>query len=174
MKILVYSVIFAVFQTSVITLFALIVMKFKTPKFRVTSASFATFDVQSTPSFSMGMVTETGVKNTNFGQFKYDNTTVDFYYRDTKVGEGVVERGRAKWRFTRMFKVIVDLSSNNISSNSQLANDVNSGILPLTTWSRLRGRVTIMFFMEKNKFVNMNCTMDLAIRTRQLQNVFCN
>ncbi|KAM7467757.1 hypothetical protein LguiB_015319 [Lonicera macranthoides] len=169
MKILLYVVIFVVFQTAVITLFALTIMKFKTPKFRVRSAAFETFDVQSS-SFNVRMKAELGVKNTNFGQFRYQNTTIEFYYRDVKVGEAFVDRARAKWRSTRKFNVTVDLRSANITGNSEITSD---GILPLRAQSRLRGRVTIMFIMKKNKSANMNCTMNISIPTRQLQNLTC-
>lgn len=172
MKILLYVALFAVFQTAIITLFTLTIMKFKTPKFRVTSATFETFDVEPS-SFNMRMDTEFGVKNTNFGRFKYGNTTVDVYYWDTKVGEAFVERGQAKWRSTKRFSVELDLSSANITNNSQLASDINSGVLPLRAQSRLRGKVTIMFIMKTNKNANMNCTMNLSIPTRQLQNFEC-
>ncbi|KAM7463749.1 hypothetical protein LguiA_031870 [Lonicera macranthoides] len=145
MKILLYVVIFVVFQTAVITLFALTIMKFKTPKFRVRSATFETFDVQSS-SFNVRMKAELGVKNTNFGQFRYQNTTIEFYYRDVKVGEAFVDRARAKWRSTRKFNVTVDLRSANITGNSEITSD---GILPLRAQSRLRGRVTIIVFVPE-------------------------
>lgn len=172
MKILLYIVIFAVFQTAVITLFTLTIMKFKTPKFRVRSASFETFDIQSS-SFDVRVNVELGVKNTNFGQFRYRNTTIDFYYRDVKVGEAFVDRARAKWRSTRKFNVTVDLRSANITGNSELASDISSGILPMRAQSMLRGRVTIMFIMKKNKSANMYCNMNISIPTRQLQNLTC-
>ena len=173
MKILLYVVIFAVFQTAIVTLFALTIMKFRTPKFRVRSATFETFDVQSS-SFNMRMNAQLSVRNANFGHFRYRNTTVDFYYRDIKVGEVLVDRARAKWRSTRRFNVTVDLTSSNIgTSNAQLASDISSGILPLRAQSRMRGRITILFIMKKNRSPNMNCTMNLAIQSRQLQNLMC-
>ncbi|KAM7467759.1 hypothetical protein LguiB_015321 [Lonicera macranthoides] len=173
MKILLYVVIFVVFQTAIVTLFALTIMKFRTPKFRVGSANLQTFDVQPS-SLNVRMNAQLSVKNTNFGHFRYRNTTIDFYHGDTKVGEAFVQRGRAKWRSTRRFNVIVDLRSSNIPSNSQLASDIRSGLLPLRAQSRLRGRVTIMFIMKKNKSANMNCTMNLAVPARQIQNLVCN
>ncbi|KAM7467760.1 hypothetical protein LguiB_015322 [Lonicera macranthoides] len=174
MKILLYVAIFAVFQIAVITLFSLTIMKFRTPKFRVRSATFENFDVQPS-SFNMRINAQLTVRNANFGHFRYRNTTVDFYYRDVKVGEAFVDRARAKWRSTRRFNVTADLTSTNIgTSNAQyLASDISSGILPLRAQSRMRGRITIMFIMKKNRSPNMNCTMNLAIQSRQLQNLIC-
>lgn len=172
MKYLLYVVIFAVFQTVIITLFAFTIMKFRTPKFQVRSATFKILEAQST-TFNVRMNTELGIRNTNFGHFSYRNTTIDFYYRGTKVGEAFVQRARAKARSTRKLNVSVDLMSTNVTSNSQLGSDISSGTLPLTAQARLRGRITIMLIMKKNKSANMNCTMQLNIQTRQLQNLVC-
>ncbi|KAM7499727.1 hypothetical protein LguiA_024141 [Lonicera macranthoides] len=172
MKCLLYIILFAVFQTGIITLFALTIMKFRTPKFRVRSASFETLDAPST-SFNMRMNAELGVKNTNFGHFRYRDTTIDLYYRGTKVGETSVQRARARARSTRKFNISVDLTSTNVTDTARLASDISSGILPLTAQARLRGRITIMLIMKKNKSANMNCTMQANIQTRQLQNLIC-
>ncbi|KAM7499728.1 hypothetical protein LguiA_024142 [Lonicera macranthoides] len=171
MKYLLYVVIFAVFQIAIITLFALTIMKFRTPKFRVRSATFETLEAQST-TFNVRMNTELSIRNTNFGHFRYRNTTIDFYYRGTKVGEAFVQRARAKALSTRKLNVSVDLTSTNVTSDSQLGSDISSGTLPLTAQARLRGRITIMLIMKK-KSGNMNCSMQLNIQTRQLQNLIC-
>ncbi|GFZ06422.1 hypothetical protein Acr_18g0005920 [Actinidia rufa] len=76
-----YIIAFVIFQTGVIVFFSMTVMKFRTPKFRVRLAnSFETFDVQPS-SFNLRMNTQFGIKNTNFGPFKYGNSTVYFYYK---------------------------------------------------------------------------------------------
>ncbi|KAK2983604.1 hypothetical protein RJ640_023138 [Escallonia rubra] len=87
-KYIIYGIAFVIFQTIVMTVAALTIMKFKNPKFRVRSTQFVgTFDVgtAANPSFNIAMNAQLGVKNNNFGPFKYENTTVDFYYRGTKV-----------------------------------------------------------------------------------------
>ncbi|KAM7504826.1 hypothetical protein LguiB_003730 [Lonicera macranthoides] len=175
MKCLLYIILFAVFQTGIITLFALTIMKFRTPKFRVRSASFETLDAPSTSSttFNVRMNTELSIRNTNFGHFRYRNTTIDFYYRGTKVGEAFVQRARVKALSTRKLNVSVDLTSTNVTSDSQLGSDISSGTLPLTAQARLRGRITIMLIMKKKKSGNLNCSMQLNIQTRQLQNLIC-
>ncbi|KAL2542108.1 Late [Abeliophyllum distichum] len=107
-KCLMYVAAFAVFQTAIILLFALTVMKVRTPKFRVRSASFETFNVSTlntNPSFNIKMIAELGVKNPNFGRYKYQNSTIEFYYMKTKVGEAIIPRARSKARSTRKFNV---------------------------------------------------------------------
>ncbi|CAK9176929.1 unnamed protein product [Ilex paraguariensis] len=174
MKCLAYIVAFAVFQTGIILLFVLTVMKIKTPKFRVRSVTFYTLDVTpSPPSFNIKMNAELGVKNTNFGHFKFDNSTVEFFYRGIKVGEAVVPKARAKARSTKKFNVMVDLTSTNIPSNSELRNDYSSGFLTLSSQSKLKGKVELMKVMKKKKSTDMNCTMEVVISTKELRNVKC-
>ncbi|XP_057463852.1 late embryogenesis abundant protein At1g64065-like [Actinidia eriantha] len=169
-----YIIAFVIFQTCVIVFFSMTVMKFRTPKFRVRLAnSFETFDVQPS-SFNMRMNTQLGVKNTNFGPFKYGNSTVYFYYRGTQVGSAIIPKSKANFRRTKKVNIAVDLiAPTSQASNSELAADVSSGIVPLTSTSRLSGKIEIMFIFKKKKSVNMNCTMDLNISAKQLQNIKC-
>ncbi|CAK9163501.1 unnamed protein product [Ilex paraguariensis] len=174
MKCLIYIVAFAVFQTGIILLFALTVMKIRNPKFRFRSATFENFTaVPATPSFNLRMSAELGVKNTNFGHFKYQNSTVYFFYKDSQVGEAIVPKARARARSTRKFNVMVDLSSANIPSNSRLGSDLSSGFLTLTSQSRLKGKIELMKVMKRKKGTDMNCSMEVVIATQQLQNVMC-
>ncbi|KAK2983600.1 hypothetical protein RJ640_023134 [Escallonia rubra] len=87
-KYIIYGVAFVIFQVIVLSIMGLTIMKFRNPKFRVRSATFDdTFDVGTAadPSFNIAMNTKFGVMNNNFGPFKYQNATVDFYYRNTKI-----------------------------------------------------------------------------------------
>ncbi|XP_059627418.1 late embryogenesis abundant protein At1g64065-like [Cornus florida] len=171
-----YCVVFIVFQTAIILLFALTVMKVRRPKFRVRSATFGNFDVvtsTSNPSFNINMIAELGVKNTNFGRYKYDDSTISFYYGTTQVGTSYVPNGRAKARSTKKFSVIVDLSSATLPSDPRLGQYLSYGILPLTAQSGLRGKVKVMNIFNKRKTANMLCTMDLNLAIRTLQNIQC-
>ncbi|GFY81881.1 hypothetical protein Acr_02g0001210 [Actinidia rufa] len=171
-----YIIAFVIFQTGIIVLFTFTVMKFRTPKFRMRPASsFDTFDVQqATPSFNLRMNAQFGVRNTNFGPFKYGNTTIHFYYKGTEVGSATVRNSKANFRSTKKVNVPVDLvMPSNLANNSDLASDISSGILPLTSQSRLNGKVEIMFIFKKKRTANMNCTMEVNISTKQLQNVKC-
>ncbi|XP_027163654.1 late embryogenesis abundant protein At1g64065-like [Coffea eugenioides] len=145
-------------------------------KFRMVSATFDNFTVgtPSSPSFDLNMNAQLGVKNTNFGNFRYPSTTMYLYYRGTQVGEALVPKANVGWRTTRKFDVVVKLSSANLTSNSQvLADDINAGVLPITSQSDLRGKVRLTFIFKKKKSSKMNCTMDVFTATQQLSNISC-
>ncbi|PSS34282.1 Late embryogenesis abundant protein [Actinidia chinensis var. chinensis] len=171
-----YIIAFVIFQTGIIVLFTFTVMKFRTPKFRVrNSRSFDTFDVQpTTPSFNMRMNAQLGVRNTNFGPFKYSNTTVTFYYKGTEVGSAIVRKSKANFRSTKKVNVPVDLiMPTTLASSTDLASDLSSGILPLTSQAKMNGKVEIMFIFKKKRTANMNCTMEVNISSKSLQNIKC-
>ncbi|KAH7841141.1 hypothetical protein Vadar_026113 [Vaccinium darrowii] len=172
-KWLLYGVAFVIFQTGIIVLFSMTVMKVRTPHFLVRSATFGAFNVQTTtPSFNLMMNTALSVKNTNFGPYKYENSTINFFYRGTPVGSAQIQNSKASFRSTKKINVQVNLVDQ--SGNTELGNDLNSGILPLTSQSTLNGKVTLMFIFKKKKAINLDCTMDVDIATKELQNVQCN
>ncbi|XP_058206045.1 uncharacterized protein LOC131319687 isoform X2 [Rhododendron vialii] len=164
-KYLIYFAAFVVFQTLIIVLFSLTVMKVKTPKFRVrSSSSINTVDVQQT-SFTLNMNAQFGIKNTNFGPYKYDSTTVSFLYNGIQVGSAVIPKSKANFLSTKKINVPVDLTSANLSGNTE--------ILTLTSTARLSGKVELMLIFKKKKAVNMNCTMNANTSTQMLENVKC-
>uniref|UniRef100_A0A5B7AFI3 Late embryogenesis abundant protein LEA-2 subgroup domain-containing protein n=1 Tax=Davidia involucrata TaxID=16924 RepID=A0A5B7AFI3_DAVIN len=172
MKCFIYIVAFVIFQTAIIALFGLTIMKVRSPKFRVRSATFDSFDVgtATSPSFKLKMNAELGVKNTNFGPYKFDNSTITFFYKGTQVGSTNVLKSRAKLRSTKKFTIAVELS---LTGNSDLGADLTSGVLQLTSQSSLRGKVELFKVMKKKKSTNMNCTMNISTTAKQLQNVVC-
>ncbi|XP_058181457.1 late embryogenesis abundant protein At1g64065-like [Rhododendron vialii] len=174
-KWLLYSLAFIIFQSAIIALFTLTVMKVRSPKFLVRSATFDTFDIQSTtnPLFSLRTNIVLAIKNANFGPYKYDNSTVYFYYGNTEVGSAIIPKSKAQFRRTKKFTVGLDLASTNLAGNSQLATDISSGIVPLSSRSTLTGKVELMLIFKKKKSVNMNCTMEINTNTQMLQNVVC-
>ncbi|KAL0321493.1 UNVERIFIED_CONTAM: hypothetical protein Scaly_2445700 [Sesamum calycinum] len=148
-KCLLYIVLFAIFQAGVIAIFA------------------------ASPAFSASMNAELGVKNANFGRYKYRNTTVVFFYRDTPVGQAILQNSRVNWRATKKIDVAVDLSLGNAAANSQLGSDLSAGIVPITSQARMTGRVELVFVMKKNKATEMNCNMEIVTATQQLRNIVC-
>ncbi|CAI9098621.1 OLC1v1035300C1 [Oldenlandia corymbosa var. corymbosa] len=176
MKCLGYVAAFAVFQTAIILIFALVVMKVDAPKFRVRSATFDDFQVSTlstNASFKVRMNADLAIKNKNFGRYKYENSTMEFFYRDIKVGEAVIPSGKAKFRSTKKFTVPVDLSSAKVPGNVLGDELLKHAWIPLTSRSTLKGKVRLMLIFNKKKSTNMNCTMNLNTSSKQLQDLIC-
>ncbi|XP_058184078.1 uncharacterized protein LOC131301708 [Rhododendron vialii] len=168
-KWIIYGIAFIIFQSAVIALFSMTVMKVRNPKFRVRSSS--TFEIPTADaSFNLNGNVTFGIKNTNFGPYKYDNsTTVTFYYGDSEVGRAAIPKSKAQFRRTKKFTVAVAGNS-----NTKVASDhISSGMVPLTSQAKLTGKVELMLIFKKKKAVNMNCTMDLNTTTKMLENIKC-
>ncbi|KAL7183714.1 hypothetical protein ACSBR2_025989 [Camellia fascicularis] len=116
-----------------------------------------------------------GVKNPNFGPYKYRNTTVEFYYGVTLVGTAIIAKSKASHLKTKKFNVTVNLiAPPSLLSDTKLASDISFGLLPLSSQSKLSGKVELILIMKKKKSTQMSCTMNVNIKTQQLQDVMRN
>ncbi|KAK9292228.1 hypothetical protein L1049_020191 [Liquidambar formosana] len=174
-KCLAYVAAFAVFQTIIIVVFALTVMRIKNPKFRVRAITIEnpTFGNATSPSFKMKFSAEITVKNTNFGHFKFENTTITFSYMGVPVGEGTIDKGRARARSTKKMNVSVDVNSDKVLGNSNLGSDISAGILRLTSHSKLSGKVHLMKVMKKKKSTVMQCEISIKWGTSTVETITC-
>ncbi|KAK7818451.1 late embryogenesis abundant protein At1g64065 [Quercus suber] len=175
-KCLAYVAAFIVFQTIIILVFALTVMKIKSPKVRFSTVAVENFTPSTTnsSSFDMRLVAQVAIKNTNFGHFKYDSSNVTILYGGMPVGEAVIAEGRTKARKTQRFDVTVDITSEKLSGNTNLTNDIGSGYLMLSSQAKLSGKVQLMKVIKKKKSGEMSCTMTVNLAQRVIQDLKCN
>ena len=173
MKCIVYIVAFAVFQTIIIVVFALFVMRFKSPKFRVRDASFINTFNFTNDSFDLLMDAQFTIKNTNFGHFKYEHGIVRFSYDGITVGKAELGEARARARSTKKVYALVTLSSSDLPTTSKLTSDLGGGILPLTSNSKLDGKIHLMKVIKKKKSALMDCTLEVNLGMKKIQNVQC-
>ncbi|XP_050269138.1 late embryogenesis abundant protein At1g64065-like [Quercus robur] len=175
-KLAIYIAAFAVFQTIVILVFALTVMRVKTPKVRLgTDVTFQNFKTgtQASPTFDLSFTTQVGVKNTNFGPYKFDSTIATFMYQGVTVGQVTIPKGKAGLRSTKKVGVIVNVDSNALSSTAGLGSELGAGVLTLNSQAKLSGKVELMFVMKKKKSAEMNCTMTIEVSTKAIQTMSC-
>ncbi|XP_010042515.3 uncharacterized protein LOC104431609 [Eucalyptus grandis] len=166
---------FVILQVVQALFFVLVIMKFKSPKFRVGEFDIQTLNVgtQASPSFDMSFVAPIRVKNTNWGPFKYDASTVSFTYGGAQVGQAIIPKSKANFKSTKKIDVHVTLSSLNLPSASNLGNELSSGIITLNSQGELKGKVTVMFMFKKTKISQMNCTIAINTATKVVQSLTC-
>lgn len=175
-KLATYIATFAVFQTAVILVFALTVLPVRTPKVRLGSVTFQNMSTgnQTSPSFDMIFATEILVKNTNFGPYMYDGANATFTYQGVTVGRVSIPKGKAGLRSTKKVSVNVYVNSNVLQSNSSLGSDLSAGVLTLNCHAKINGKVELLMFVrKKKKSTQMNCTMNINISTKKLQDLNC-
>ncbi|KAI4302940.1 hypothetical protein MLD38_038628 [Melastoma candidum] len=174
-----YIAAFTVFQVLVIVVFALVVMKVRTPKFRVGDGLQvkALTSEPSVPSFNMTLYAPIRVKNSNFGPYKYDATAVTFTYGGATVGQVAIPKGKASFKSTKKINAEVFLSSGSIPSGipsgGNLGSDLNSGTLTLNSKGAMTGKVELMLIFKKKKAITMDCTMVINVSSKSVQSVQC-
>ncbi|XP_050379123.1 uncharacterized protein LOC126796355 [Argentina anserina] len=173
-KLFTYIGIFIVFQIIVMTVFGLTVMKVKTPKVR-----FGAINVQeltsapATPSFNTRFTTQIRVKNKNWGPYKFDAGTATFMYQGVSVGQVTIPKSKVGMRSTKKIDVTMSLSTDGLPSSSTLSNELNSGVLTLTSQAKLTGKVELMLIMKKKKSASMDCTIAFDLSTKTVKSLQC-
>lgn len=172
-KLAIYISVFVVAQIIVVTVFGLTVMRVKSPKVRLGKIDVQNITaVPATPSFDINFTTQIRVKNSNWGRYKFDASTVTFEHQGDTVGQISIPKGKAGMRSTKKFHVTVSLNSDGLK-NSNLGIDLNSGVLSLTSVAKLTGKVELMLVMKKKKTAAMYCNLEFNLSTKHIQFLKC-
>ncbi|KAL5551867.1 hypothetical protein UlMin_002043 [Ulmus minor] len=175
-KLAIYIAIFAVFQMIVIGVFGAVVMKAKTPKFRLSNdVQVQKLDTnqESSPSFDLSFTTQVRIKNPNFGPYKFDGTTATFTYQGATVGEITILKGKAGMKSTKKIDVSVSLNSTNLPNKASVGSELSGGTLTLGSSANMNGKVELMWIMKKKKSTNMNCTIVFDVQPKTLRSLEC-
>ena len=175
-KVAIYISAFVVFEIMVILVFALVLMKARTPKVRLgTNVTFQNFKTrtQARPSFDLSFTAQVRVKNTNFGPYKFDSTNATFMYQGVTVGQITIPKHTAGMRSTKKVTVRVNVNSNALPSTNKLGSELGAGVLTLNSHAKFKGKVVFMFLMKKKKSAEMNCTMTVDSSTKAVKSMIC-
>ncbi|XP_030470188.1 uncharacterized protein LOC115688502 [Syzygium oleosum] len=170
---------FVIFQVVQGLFFVLVIMKFRSPKFRIAPPDMIqtlTVGTPASPSFDMSFMAPIQIKNTNWGPFKYDATTIYFTSHGVPVGQVYIPKSKANFKSTKKIDVGVylKLDSSNSTSNPGLGIDLSSGVISLNSGGEITGKVTVMFMFKKKKTSVMDCSMTILVPARQVLAWACN
>lgn len=121
----------------------------------------------------MSLIADVSVKNPNIASFKYGNTTTNLYYHGTVVGEVRGPGGETKARRTVRMNITVDVMTDRILSDPNLASDAGSGVLGLESYSRIGGRVNVLNVYKRHVTVKMNCSLSVNVSSQGVQGQKC-
>lgn len=125
------------------------------------------------PGVNVSLIADVSVKNPNFASFKYSNTTTSLHYHGTVVGEAHGPPGRARPRRTTHMNITVDIIPDRLMSSPNLTTDLKSGVLPMSSDSRIPGRVKMLKIIKKHVIVKMTCTIAVNISSQTIQEQKC-
>lgn len=113
------------------------------------------------------------VKNPNKAGFKYKNSTALLNYRGELVGEVAIPAGEISADRTKQMNVTLTLLANRFLSNSQAYSDYLSGVLPLNTYTKMSGKVTIMGLFKFHVISTTSCDLSVFVSNRTVGNQQC-
>lgn len=164
-------------QAIVIIILIFTVFKVKDPIIKMNGVSITKLDLINgttpRPGSNMSLTADVSVKNPNVASFKYTNTTTTLYFHGTVVGEARGPPGQAKARRTVKMNITVDIITDQILSNPNLSSDLESGLLSMSSYSKVGGRVNILKIIKKHVTVKMNCTFTANITSQEILGQKC-
>ncbi|XP_009597171.1 late embryogenesis abundant protein At1g64065-like [Nicotiana tomentosiformis] len=141
---------------------------------KIDGLSYLTSKSTLQPNVNLTVSAEVSVKNPNAASFKFNEATTSLFYDDVIVGEALTPPGTAKARRTLPINVTVEVMVEKILSIPRLGNDLKSGELPLSTYTRINGRVNILKIIKKSAEIKMSCKMTVDLRSQDVRDVDCN
>ncbi|ONI23263.1 hypothetical protein PRUPE_2G178500 [Prunus persica] len=162
----------------VIIILAFTVFRLKEPKIKmnkvtVTRLELINDNTTPKPGSNISLTADVSVKNPNAASFRYNNTTTTLYYHGVVVGEAHGSPGKAKARRTMRMNITVDVITDRLTSNPKWGADVGSGLLTMSSYSRIPGRVNMWNIIKRHVVVKMNCTMTVNISSQAIQEQKC-
>ncbi|CAA2992414.1 uncharacterized protein LOC111388003 [Olea europaea var. sylvestris] len=125
------------------------------------------------PGINLTVEADVSVKNPNVASFKFSNATTSLYYDSSVIGEAQIPAGQAKARRTLDMNVSIDVMVDKILAVPRLRSDLNSGTLPISSYTKISGKVKIINIIKKHVVVQMNCTMTVNINSQAIEDQNC-
>ncbi|TKY69019.1 Late embryogenesis abundant protein [Spatholobus suberectus] len=161
-----------------IVILALTVFKAKHPVTTVESVKLEDFHVgldiaKLKVDLNVTLDVDVSVKNPNKVGFKYSDSTAHLNYRGQLIGEVPVPAGEISSGETKGFNLTVTIMADRLLSDSQLYSDVTSGTLPLNTFVKISGKVSILGSIKVHVVSSTSCDFAINISTRAVGNQEC-
>uniref|UniRef100_A0A803PNP7 Late embryogenesis abundant protein LEA-2 subgroup domain-containing protein n=1 Tax=Cannabis sativa TaxID=3483 RepID=A0A803PNP7_CANSA len=151
----------------VIMVLALTIMKVKSPQVMILENAHIQTLTTTNSSFDKSFSTQIRIKNTNFGPYKFESTTLNFIYDGAILGQVVIPKGKVGKMSTKTINdVIVRLSS------AQLPKNTTGSLLSLNSSGRMSGKVKILT-MKRKKSIIINCSITIDVALKNIQNLQC-
>lgn len=167
--------IFLLAVTIIVLIFT--VFKVRNPVIRMNGVTITKLELKNNttpkPGTNISVIADVSVKNPNFASFRYTNTTTTLYYHSSVVGEARGPPGRARARRTARMNITVDMITDNLMSNADFSREVGSGVLSMSSYSRVPGKVKILKIYKKHIVVKMNCSITVNISAQAIQDLKC-
>lgn len=156
-------------------IFALTFLRIRSLDVTLTSVAFKNlrYGGAQSSSFNVTMLFEMAIKNMNFGHFDFENGLAYVKLGGVTVGKKNIGHGLVDARETKKLNLTVDVRSSSKPSDTDLSNDIGSGMLELSSYAKFRGTLRSMKIIEKIKSAELSCTMTLNLASGTSMDLRC-
>lgn len=75
---------------------------------------------------------------------------------------------------TKRLRVTMEIRSSRLPEGvNNLSNDLNSGVLKISSYARITGKVHLIKIMKNRKTSEMRCNMTLVLKTKKIRDLRC-
>ncbi|CAN4081471.1 unnamed protein product [Withania somnifera] len=114
------------------------------------------------------------IKNPNRVSFQYEDINPYIEYGGEEVGDGHIPAGKIGEQTTTTMNFQLIIMTDRLSSNPNLFSDVvEKGMLQLTVYVKLRGKVKLNLLFKVKVKVSSKCDLSLDIRTSTVADQSC-
>lgn len=113
------------------------------------------------------------VKNPNKVGFRYKNSSAMLNYRGKLVGEAPIPADKISAGETKPMSLTLTLLADRLLSDSHLYSDVISGEVPLSTYTKISGKVTALKIFRIHVVSTTSCDLTLFVPNRTVGNQHC-
>ena len=122
---------------------------------------------------NMSLKATISVKNPNKVGFKYSPSSAFLDYRGQVVGQAPIPAGKISAGQTLPLNLTVIVMADRLLSNSQtLISDLLAGTLPLSTNTRISGKVTVVF-VKVHVVSYSSCNLNISVSSRSITDSDC-
>ncbi|XP_021767560.1 uncharacterized protein LOC110731947 [Chenopodium quinoa] len=113
------------------------------------------------------------VKNPNKVGLKFSDSSAFVDYRGQMVGQAPIPAGQISAGETLPMNLTLTVMADRLLSNSQpVISDLLAGTLPLTTRTRISGKVTLLF-INIHVVSSASCNLNISVSTRSISDSDC-
>eukprot|EP01018_Ginkgo_biloba_P000534 Gb_17477 [translate_table: standard] len=158
----------------------LAVTVFKTKNARITVNSVKLDDIHVSldwlrlrVNLNVTLNMDLSVKNPNKASFKFTNSTTLLYYRGATVGQALIPAGKILADRTLNMTTKLTILADRLLTDSNLLSDARSGIFPLSTSTRISGRVNVLNVFKHHAVSYTFCNVSVFIWNQTIRNSEC-
>ncbi|XP_031261991.1 uncharacterized protein LOC116120187 [Pistacia vera] len=162
----------------ILVILAFTVFKAKDPVVTVDSVALENLSVRLdmprvTVNINLTIAVSLTVENPNKVGMTYKDSAALLIYRGEQVGEAPIPAGKISADESVPMNVLMTVMADRFMSNSQTFNDVVAGSLPLSTNTKISGKVSIFNMIKVHVTSVSNCSFTVLISNRTVSDRQC-